>query len=324
MEQIFSNQKEALYGRITQKIRLNDFSFKTVWEILKDHRGKKNGFKDLLNFYSVFGGSPFYYFKIFNADLFNKDILEIIEKLILENNSPLNEEGRDVLIQEFGSEHPTYFSILEAIAKNKRSFNKIAYYSQTTESFLAKALKQLETKFKLIKKERPVFSSNRKAKKYLLANNFFNFWFRYVYAYSSRTNLNNHDFVGSKIKAELDQLAGFAFEIFCKEFLSNNFKDFPLEIIGNYWDKNGEIDLILANKKQKRAIFVECKLNSAILNQTQINNLQAKALKVDALKDYQRSYLFMVADEISAKTKKSLKANQIQFYEQKDFLDYLR
>lgn len=319
MEKIFSNQKEPLYGRATQKIKLEEFDFKTINEVLRDNRNKGMSLDDLLNFYTVFGGYPFYYAKVFGSGLFKKNIVDIADELIVKKNSPLNEEGRDILIQEFGSEHVTYFSVLEAVAKNRRSFNKIAYYTKIDDSFLARALNSLENNFKLIKKELPDFSPDRNLKKYFFDNKFLSFWFRYVYAYPS-----SEKFASSKFKKELDSLKGHSFELLCREFLINKFKDFPLEEIGNYWDKKGEIDLILDSKSTNKAAFVECKISVKSLNQQEIDKLKEKSLRVGNLTKRKKIYIFMFADKVNKKSVELLKKNEVSFYDVGDIRKYLK
>ena len=58
LENIFYSSKEALYGRATNKQVIQEFTFKTVYEILTDYYNKKPTINNLLTFYSVFGGVP--------------------------------------------------------------------------------------------------------------------------------------------------------------------------------------------------------------------------------------------------------------------------
>lgn len=324
LEKIFYSSKNPLYGRSTAKLFLRQLSFKTVYQILKDNR-KNATFKDLLAFYTIFGGYPYYYYIIFQKNLFNQRIIEIIKHSFLLNDTPLKEEGRDILIREFASEHVSYFAVLDAIATNRKSFNKIKSYTQTTDSFLYKALDDLENKFRLIKKSQPLFSSTKNNPRYKLNNNFLKFWFRYIYNQISATETEDKAFIIEKISEELNTLNGHTFEQFCFEFFALNKNSFvyPIESIGKYWDKTGEIDLVIDNSKLKKCLFVECKLSSKSLNREMIKNLINKAEKVDALKSRKKIYLFAFADKVSAKNKQLLSRYNIACLDLDNFMEYL-
>lgn len=309
IEKIFYSAKEPLYGRATRKIVLEEFNFAAVANILKNYK-KKTGLKNLLEFYSVFGGNPFYYNQIEKEQLFQKNIYVAINRLILQNYGSLRNEGREILIKEFGSEHSTYFSILEAISKGFDTFSKIQNYTQIDSGFLLRSLKTLEFSFQLLKKKVPLFPNNRKISKYVIVNHFTYFWFRYVYANQSILGLNFSQIILKKIKKELNSIIGYTFEKYCtqeilKKSLSGNLP-FEVKNIGSWWDKYGEIDLIIDAVKNQ-VIFIECKLSQGGINTKQINNLLKTADRIDAVKNKNKQYYFMVAETVDRSKRELLK-----------------
>ena len=121
MKKIFEDKKEPLFGRANNKIHLKSFSVETLKEILEENYPtyKKS---DLLAFYILTGGVA-KYVEIFvekGAFTFEKQL-----DVIFDDFSLFLEEGKNLLIEEFGKEYTTYFSILSLIASSKTSRSEI-------------------------------------------------------------------------------------------------------------------------------------------------------------------------------------------------------
>ncbi len=322
LEKIFFDEKEPLYKRATGRINLQEFNFKTVRKILSDNSTKNTSFLDLLKFYSVFGGNPYYYNQIFKSGLFNSDLMSIIEQLILSPNSILQNEGKELLIQEFGSEHSTYFSILEAISLGNKTFTEITNYTDVSDSILSRSLSDLTQKFKLIQKLVPVFPNNQNVFKYCFSDNFLEFWFRYIYANQSLIENETTKSIFEKISSELNKYSGLIFEEFCMEFmleLSEEGKlDYYVDSFGKWWDKEGEIDLIVGNKSSKKVFIGECKLNAKSINTALIEKMIKSTERIDALKDFEKKYILFCAETIPNSIKASL-PQKVQIYDLKNF-----
>jgi len=254
MTKIFENSKEPLFGRATERINLKAFDIITLRKILKENNINYNN-KDLLSFYILTGGVAKY------VELF-------VEKKALTFNSMLNEifrtnsyfldEGKNILIEEFGKEYSTYFSILALIASSKTSRSDI-------ESILNKNvggyLDRLEKEYCIIKKIKPIFAKQgSRVVKYVIEDNFLNFWFRFVYKYRSAIEIGNYDYVKNIVIRDFDTYSGRFLEKYFVEKLSLS-KEYS--IIGNYWEKGNknEIDIIALNQVKRKAVFVEVKMN---------------------------------------------------------------
>jgi hypothetical protein len=82
--------------------------------------------------------------------------------------------------------------------------------------------------------------TERKSKRviYRIADNFYRFWFRYIYPNKSFLELGETGYVMDEIKNTFNAFAGLAFEDIAAEFLRDKFR------VGKWWYKDTEIDLV--------------------------------------------------------------------------------
>lgn len=112
MQKIFQNNKEPLFGRADSIIRLSAFDLTTLKEIMREHHPDYTN-DDLLAFYTFTGGIPKYVELLCDSTTLSID--NMISFMVREN-SPFTDEGKNLLIEEFGKNYATYFSILSAIS----------------------------------------------------------------------------------------------------------------------------------------------------------------------------------------------------------------
>jgi len=264
MAKIFENSKEPLFGRATHRLHLKGFDLATLKSILNDYSPKYSS-EDLLAFYLFTGGVAKYVELFVQARAFSlSDMLH----LILNENSLFLDEGKHVLIEEFGKEYGNYFSILSLIASGKTARVEIESIMEIqTGGFLDR----LEKDFGLIKKVRPIFSKpNSRKLKYALEDNFLNFWFRFIYKYRSAVEMGNLDYLKEIISRDYTTYSGKILEKYFTERLKAEKK---YNIIGPYWDgKNqNEINIVAINELDKIVLFAEVKRNK--------NNINLKVLE---------------------------------------------
>lgn len=168
MKNIFENSKEPLFARVTERIHVKTFDVKTLKEILSDHYPKYKA-EDLLAFYTFTGGVAKYVELLVNKKAFT--LSKILDEVFREN-SLFIDEGRNVLIEEFGKDYATYFSILSLIASSKTSRSEI---ESILEVSVGGYLERMENDFNLIQKVRPIFSKpGGRNVKYTIVDNFLN------------------------------------------------------------------------------------------------------------------------------------------------------
>lgn len=279
MQKIFMDEREPLFGRADNRLVIQPFSIDALKLIFQENN-PKYAQKDLLALYVLTGGIPKYveYFIENKAFTFKKMLT-----LCLDENSILIDEGKNVLIEEFGRDYVTYFSILSLIASSKTSRPEI-------ESILGVSvgvyLEKLENDFGIIKKIRPIFGkTGSRMVKYQIEDNFLNFWFRFIFKNKSAIEIGNFAYVQQIIERDFDTYSGRLLE---KYFVNRLAQENKYAAIGNYWERGNtnEIDIVAVDEWNKQIDFIEVKLNAAKIN------LQELKQKASVLEQKNQGYTF--------------------------------
>ncbi len=282
MKRIFEDRKEPLFGRANSKINLKAFSVVTLKEILEDYSPNYSS-DDLLSFYILTGGVAKYVEIFVDAKAFTLD--EQLD-LIFDDYSLFLDEGKNLLIEEFGKEYTTYFSILSLIASSKTSRSEM---ESILERNIGGYLDKLEREYSIIKKVKPIFAKEgSRTVKYEIVDNFFNFWFRFIYKYKSAIELENYEYVKNIVKRDYETYSGLFLERYFQEKLRLSYN---YSTIGNYWERGNqnEIDIVALNEEEKRMLIAEVKRNPKKID---LHRLEQKALKLTAkYKQYSVEYV---------------------------------
>jgi len=281
MKKIFENSKEPLFGRATQRIHLKAFNIPTIKEILADHYPDYTS-EDLLAFYMITGGVAKYVELLVEAEAYT---LDAIMNEIFSENSIFLDEGKNVLIDEFGKDYGNYFSILSLIASSKTSRVEM---ESILEMQIGGFLERLENDFGIISKVRPILSKpNSRSVKYKINDNFLNFWFRFIYKYRGAIETGNLSYVKDLVLRDYTMYSGTILE---KYFTEKMIAEENISAIGTYWEKSNhnEIDIVAVNDYEKRLIVVEVKRQADKINRKE---LEQKANRlVNELKNYRVEY----------------------------------
>ena len=270
MNRIFEDRKEPLFGRADHKIHLKPFTVTTIKEILQENSPQYTH-DDLLAFYILTGGIAKYIEIFVDHHAFTlQDQLD----LIFDDYSLFLEEGKNLLIEEFGKGYTTYFSILSLISASKTTRSEI---EGTLEKNVGGYLDRLENEYTIIKKVKPIFAKpGSRSVKYEIIDNFFNFWFRFIYKYRSTIEIENYPYVKKIVLRDYPTYSGRFLEKFFIEKLKLSHE---FSTIGTYWEtKNlNEIDIIAVNDESKKMLIAEVKRNCEKIN---LNQLKSKATKL--------------------------------------------
>lgn len=283
MKNIFENSKEPLFARATERIHLKPFSVDTLKEILADNYPEYTP-EDLLAFYVLTGGVAKYVELLISKKAFT--LSKMLDEVFREN-SLLIDEGRNVLIEEFGKDYATYFSILSLIASSKTSRSEI---ESILEVSIGGYLERMENDFNLIRKVRPMFAKpGGRNIKYEIVDNFLNFWFRFIYKYQSAVEIGNFGYLRSIVERDYPTYSGKILERFFTEKLVNLQR---YSAIGIWWEKGNqnELDIVAVDDFTKVVLFAEVKRKKENIS---ISVLQEKAKKLlqSQLKDYTAEYM---------------------------------
>ena len=254
-----------------------DFSrSRTIYGILKDH-----GHQDLstlFDCYALTGGLP----KHLELLAENKALAKTaMLDFILKPHSPFLAEGKSQLLEEFGRDYGTYFSILELIASGKTARSEIEIH---TGAYLAR----FENEYTLIGRHLPVTAKpGGRLQKYFIIDNFLDFWFRFINRNHSAVETGNFGYLRQVIDRHYATWSGRLLERFFRDLLAATGR---YNRIGSYWERGNrnEIDLVAVNDLDKRLLIAEIKRNKARISLTE---LQAKAPRLlEAYRGYEVEY----------------------------------
>lgn len=276
-------KKSPIYGRRTEQILLEPLKFRDACLFFPEKMELK---EKVLN-YVVLGGMPAYLLE-FN---FDKSLRENIFENIAKKNKFLYQDVLFTLREEL-KEPRNYFSILYSISKGNTKSWEIVKDTGLEKSFVNKYLSVL-IDLQLVERRVPIteksFSKSRNGI-YLLRDNFFKFWFKFVFENQEYIEQDKQDkLLDEKIMPELNTFAGRIFEdIAVSELIhEKRFKDY---FFGRWWDKESEADIVGIDKQNKKLLVGEVKFKN--LNKSEIieikNSLIEKAKKINSFNFEQR------------------------------------
>ncbi|MBU8972870.1 MULTISPECIES: ATP-binding protein [Bacteroides] len=261
MKHIFEDHKEPLFGRLTSKFVLKPFKTSVLIEILRDYNPAYTP-DDLLCLYTLTGGVAKYVTLLMDAGAVT---LETMIDFVTQPDSPLLTEGRDMLVQEFGRDYSTYFSILQLIASGYTRQGEIdGIIGKNSGPYL----NNLSEGYSLIQRRLPLLSKpGTRNLRWYIADNFLNFWFRFIYPHQSAIELEKYAELNTYIKSHYVQYSGGMLEKYFRDRVAETTN---VTLVGNYWDSKGEneIDLIALNDFEKKGLVAEVKRNPDKINYT--------------------------------------------------------
>lgn len=256
MTKIFKDKKEPLYNRQTRFMTVRPFTPSVLKEILTEYNSDHTA-EDLLALYSFTGGVAKYVQLLVDAGATTKE--KMLNQIVKADSIFLG-EGKAILIEEFGKDYGVYFSILSAIARGKTSRSEIeSVVGREIGGYLTK----LENEYEVIAKKQPLFEkSSTKNVRYTIEDNFFIFWFRFIYKYSYMLEIDNYESMKAIINRDYETFSGLMLERYFRRVLIER-KAYTR--IGGWWDRKGEneIDIVAENELNNEATFFEVKRKAA-------------------------------------------------------------
>lgn len=248
MEKIFKDSKEPLFGRADLEIRLKPFRTDVMKQIMADAKPDYSN-DDLLTLYAITGGVPKYIELFINNGCTD---LDSMVSFMTRPDSQFIDEGRNLLIQEFGKNYGTYFSILSLIANGELTQKDIQAKMEDKKS-IGGQLKILEEDYLLITKKRPIKAKEgSQTVKFELKDNFLRFWFRYFEKYRSLIEIGNYQMLRTLIHKDFPIFSGFALERWFREKMMESQRYINL---GGWWQSDAEnpneIDIVTIDIEER-------------------------------------------------------------------------
>ena len=266
-------EKNPLYGRSTGIYKMLQMGFYDAIKFFPNY-----SIQDKIYAYSILGGIP-HYLKEFDD---TKTIKENIKENILKKGCILYNEVEFLLHQEL-REITLYNTIIQAIALGNTKLNDIYLKTNIDKTKIIVYINNL-MELEIIEKEFSVGEgikeqANIQRGIYKLTDNFFKFWYAYVFPNTSSLELGDTDGVYDLyIEPSMNHFSASAFESVCIQYLQEmNIKNdlpFRFKKIGRWWDNKNEIDIFATDGNN--LLLGECKFKNLPITIQDYENLKQK------------------------------------------------
>lgn len=253
MNKVFFDYAEPLYGRNTGRLDLKPFPVSTLKEIFAACAGTGYAPAALLDLWTMTGGVARYVALFMDSGAFTRAAML---KTVFGPITTFADEGKTVLVEEFGRDYGTYFAILAGIAAGRTTFSDLKNLLGTD---IGGYLTKLERDYSIVSQTQPVFEKTRnKNCRYRIDDCFFRFWFWFVYRNQAMIELGRFKELRAITARDLDTFSGRALE---RYFFWKFTEETSYTRMGGWWDRKGEneIDLVCEDEIGKRLDFYEIK-----------------------------------------------------------------
>ena len=257
MENNVLGYKAPLYGRRTAQFKIQPFDFFESRKFFKR-------FSDLdaAMVYGIVGGTPQYLLQFDDR----MSVKENIKRCFFDQNSPLFEEPPNLLKQET-RESASYNAVIAAIASGCTKLSEISTRVGGDTSASAAQIKNLIA-LGIVKKETPILDKSMRRTVYIVNDNLFRFWYRFVPDNIAAITRGFADDVYKRIEPAINDYMGAVFEEICAQYLWKKRAkgESLIEFIelGRWWGNDpinkceAEIDII-GTDGVDAVLFCECK-----------------------------------------------------------------
>lgn len=272
MENQVLGKESPLYGRRTAQFKIQPLDYKETAVFHPELSNEENAL-----IYGITGGVPHYINKL--------DVRRSVDEALLENlfdrSGYLYEEPANLLKQEL-REPAIYNAIIKAIAEGASRMNDIKTKVGEENAVVSKYLKTL-IELGIVKKEIPVSEKPGKKTIYLLADNFFRFWYRFVPVNASAIDSGRIAKTYSHaVKQYFSDYMGLIFEKMCRDYLLFYAEDLPIELneIGQWWGtdsktkKQVQIDIVGTPVQGKEYLIGSCKYRNEKIGVDELERLR--------------------------------------------------
>lgn len=247
MEELQSD-RAPLFGRVDLRLQLHPFAYADAALFMPRLAASERAIA-----YAVLGGMPVYLSRWDDGTGYRANL----RKLFGDAASPLIEEGEFVLSSEL-QEAAGYFRILHAIASGHRTYGAIKNFANMDIQRQIDRLISLG----LIERVVPVTEDPTKTKRamYRIADNFLNFWFRFVYRHRADVARGlGREVVEQIIVPQLADYMGEPWEEMCREFLrrqaGRNRLPVKISSIGRWWNRDSSVEIDVVGLLNKEVVL---------------------------------------------------------------------
>lgn len=253
-------EKNPLYGRATGIYKMVQMDFYDAIKFFPNFTAE-----DKIYAYSILGGIP-HYLKEFDD---TKSLEKNIKENILKKGCILYNEVDFLLHQEL-RETALYNTIIQAVALGNTKLNDIYLKTNIDKTKIIVYLTNL-IELGIIEREFSISDSikeiaNTQRGLYKLTDNFFKFWYAYIFPNISYLELGDIDGVYNlDIKESINHFSSSSFENICIQYLQKmniqNKLPVRLKKLGRWWNNKEEIDIM--GIAENNIVLGECKFKNS-------------------------------------------------------------
>jgi AAA+ ATPase superfamily predicted ATPase len=292
MEKHALSKKSPLFGRRTGQWNVRPMPVASLREFFPAYKPE-----DLVRVFSIVDMIPAYLAKFSNA----ADVRQNVIDKVLSKGEYLYEEVEILLREEF-RDPSNYMSILSAIAGGATTFNEIYNRTQLDKSLLSKYIYVLD-RLGIVERVVPVTESYKRrlgarGALHFLRDNFFDFWFRFVYLNKPALEAGQTAEVWGQIEKDLDRYVSCKFERFVASMVPA-LGIIPVSRQGRWWSGQSEIDAVALDEKGGQALFCECKWSKNVDAEDVLNKVREAAAEVEWRRKDRKEHFAIFAKSFS-------------------------
>jgi AAA+ ATPase superfamily predicted ATPase len=272
-----------LYGRMAGPLRVRPLPFAATKTFFPRYSAEQR-----VAVYAILGGVPAY-LEQFSDE---RSILENLRHHLFQDVG-LFRTDPDYLIGEQVRDLNNYQAVLAAIADGARKPADIALHAKLAQrSGVDPYLAQL-VEMDYVRRELPVTVSpaqraTSRSSRYILADNYLRFYFRFVRTHLDLIAQQLYDELEKRIAEQLRAFIGMTtFEELCREWVLSQARQgglpFAVEQVGSYWDNQVQVDVAAISWREKALLLGEAKWQTDDMGRAVVRELiEEKTAKVKA------------------------------------------
>lgn len=269
--------ESPLYGRRTAQFKIEPMTYRETAVFHSELTAEMNAY-----IYGITGGIPHYINKLNVTDSLDDSLMDNL----FDRSAYLFEEPDNLLKQEL-REPAVYNAVIRAIAEGASKLNEIATKVGMESGPCSKYINVL-MELGLIKKETAITEKSTRKTIYMIEDNFFRFWYRFVPQNMSSISAGRFARMYDRVvKSKMHDFMGLIFEKMCREYLMYYAEDLPFDLadIGQWWGtdpverKEIQIDLVgipvqEANKKISEYLIGSCKFKNEKIGMNELRLME--------------------------------------------------
>lgn len=267
--------ESPLYGRRTAQLKIQALTYR---EITAFH--PELSLEDQALLYGISGGIPHYINKL----EISGDLDEALLENLFDPSGYLFEEPENLLKQEL-REPAVYNSVIAAIAGGATRLNEIATKTGLESAVCSKYMGVL-LELGILKKETPITEKTGRKTIYMIGDQLFRFWYRFVPRNMSAISAGRiRQIYDRAVRRYYPDYMGLVFEQICREYLLRYADGLPflLSDVGQWWGTDAktrtevQIDLVGVPAEGNEYLIGSCKYRNEKIGTDELKLLRRYA-----------------------------------------------